>query len=155
VWSCEGGTGLRRHELEEGVLGSARTDRPPACSGRARASRCAAFIGGRGSETRHLNSQHGADLGRRAQQGLGDGPLGGALLAVQRGTEMLSCSKDGRREGDHDPYLEAMGSVPHGRRGGRDSLSTARGAVHTGRAPDAPAALWSAAELFFSRSTRL
>jgi hypothetical protein len=35
------------------------------------------------------------------------------------------------------------------------SLSTARGAARTSRAPGAPAALWSAVELFFSRSTRL
>jgi hypothetical protein len=39
MWSCEGGTGLRRHELEEGVLGSAHTDRPPACSGLYRRAR--------------------------------------------------------------------------------------------------------------------
>jgi hypothetical protein len=37
----------------------------------------------------------------------------------------------------------------------RGSLSTARGAARTGRAPGAPAALWSVAELFFSQSTRL
>jgi hypothetical protein len=51
-----GSTGLRQNKPEEGVLGSGRTDRLPACSGRARAGRCMAFIGGRGDGTRRLNS---------------------------------------------------------------------------------------------------
>jgi hypothetical protein len=102
-----------------------------------------------------LIPQHSAGLGRRVQHGSGDDPLGGTRFAVQCGTEMLSCSKDGRRKGDHGPDLEVLGNESHGRRRGRDSLSTARGAARTGRAPGAPAALWSAAELFFSRSTRL
>jgi hypothetical protein len=62
---------------------------------------------------------------------------------------------DSRREGDHGPDLEAVGNEPHARRGGRDCQSTARGANLAGKVPGAPTALWSAAALIFSRSTRL
>jgi hypothetical protein len=79
----------------------------------------------------------------------------GHLGAVRRGTRCGSRSKDGRREGDHDPDLVAVGSEPARTPRRHGSLSTSRGAAHTGRAPGAPAALWSATELFFSRSTRL
>jgi hypothetical protein len=84
------------------------------------------------------------DLGRRAWQeerttdrrAIRSSPYG----AIRRG-KCGSRSKDGRREGDHDPDLEAMGSESHGRRGGRSCRSTARGADHAGRVLSAPAAL--------------
>jgi hypothetical protein len=68
-WRASGGggsTGLRRNEPEEGVLGSTRTGRPPACNGRAQACRCVAFIGGRGSGTHGFGSAAG--VGRAASE---------------------------------------------------------------------------------------
>jgi hypothetical protein len=74
----------------------------------------------------------------------------GHLGAVRRGTRCGLRSKDDRRKGDHDPDLEAVGSEPARTSRRHGSLSTARGTACTGRAPGAPVALWSAAELFFS-----
>jgi hypothetical protein len=63
-------------------------------------------------------------------------------------TRCGSRSKDGRREGDHGPDLVAVGSEPAWTQRRCGSLSTVHAAARTGRAPGAPAALWSAAELF-------
>jgi hypothetical protein len=95
-------------------------------------------------------------LGVRARPGRRSGrwTAGSSAMAVRRG-KCGSRSKDGKREGDHGPDLEPVRNEPHARRGGRDCRSTARGADLAGRVPGTPAALWSAAALVFSRSTRL
>jgi hypothetical protein len=76
----------------------------------------------------------------RLAGGADDGPPGNAQLVVRRSKDG-SRSKDGRREGDHGPDLEAVENEPHACRGGCDCRSTARGADLAGRVPRAPAAL--------------
>jgi hypothetical protein len=87
-----------------------------------------------------------ANLGRRAWQEDRQRTARPSATAVRRG-KCDPRSKDGRREGDQGPNLEAMGSDSHARRGGCDCWSTARGAYLAGRVPGAPAALWSTAAL--------
>jgi hypothetical protein len=146
-WAKGGGARERAHGQDAGVQRSAdRTGRGLYGSGRCSALRAGAAIG-RGFNATVRRPPRPACTRDRLW-------TGGHLGAVRPGKCGLR-SKDGRREGDHGPDLEAVGDEPHGRRGGHDCRSTARGADHTGRAPGAPAALWSAAELFFSRSTRL
>jgi hypothetical protein len=156
--SCEGllgGTGPRPKALEKGVvLGNGQDGRTTACSGvrepavlrplKAGAAGAVVWAGCLGVRV---------DLGRRAWQE--DRRRTAAQYgAVRRSKDGLR-SKDGRREGDRGPDLEAVADEPHARRGVRDCRSMARGADLAGRVPGAPAALWSAATLVFSRSTRL
>jgi hypothetical protein len=155
-----GSTGLWRNELEEGFLGWAHRQSAGACCGLqcrpvrdlCGSGRCAALFAGAVTE-RGFN----ATVRRPPRPACTRDRLwtGGHLRAVRRGTRCGSRSKDGMREGDHDPDLEAVGSEPARTPRRRSSLSTTRGAARTGRAPGASAVLWSAAELFFSRSTRL
>jgi hypothetical protein len=127
------------------------------------AGRCVAFIGGHDSGSTASGALRCGPAASecackpwqaRLAGGAHDGPPGNAQLVVRRGKDG-SRSKDGRREGDHGPDLEAVGNEPHACRGGRDCRSMARGADLASRVPSAPAALWSAAALVFSRSTRL
>jgi hypothetical protein len=113
------------------------------------AGRCGAFIGGRGSGSMASGALRcgpaASECARRPWQerlawGADDGPPGNAQLAIRRGKDG-SRSKDGSREGDHGPDLEAVGNELHACRGGRDCRSTARGADLAGRVLGAPAAL--------------
>jgi hypothetical protein len=110
---------------------------------------CVAFIGGRGSGSMASGALRcgpaASECARRPWQerlawGADDGPPGNAQLAIRRGKDG-SRSKDGSREGDHGPDLEAVGNELHACRGGRDCRSTARGADLAGRVLGAPAAL--------------
>jgi hypothetical protein len=155
-----GSTGLRRNELEEGFLGGAHRQSASACCGlQCRPvrglcgfGRCAALWAGAAT-----GCGFNATVRRPPRPACTRDRLwtGGHLGAVRRGTRCSSRSKDGRREGGHGPDLEAVGSEPARTPRRRGSLSMVRGAARTGRAPGAPAVLWSATELFFSRSTRL
>jgi hypothetical protein len=156
--SCEGllgGTGPRTKALEKGVvLGNGQDGRTTTCSGvREPAVLWPLKAGTVGAVVWAGCLGVHADLGRRAWQEDRRRTIGqyGAVRRSKDGSR----SKDGRREGDRSPDLEAVGDEPHARRGGRDCRSTARGADLAGRVPGAPAALWSAGALVFSRSTRL
>jgi hypothetical protein len=142
-----GGTGSRPKALEEGwCSGTAGRQRAEASHGRS--------VRGLYRRARQLErTASGAlqcglatsECARRPWQarlagGADDGPPGNAQLVVRRCKDG-TCSKDGRREGDHGPDLEAVGNEPHACRGGRDCRSMVRGADLAGRVPGAPAAL--------------
>jgi hypothetical protein len=107
--SARGGGGARER--------AGRTGSAPRVQRRARAGRPAAFKGGRDSG-RWLQECCGAgrlprsacvDLGRCAWQEDRRRTAGSSATVVRCG-KYGSCSKDGRREGDHGPDVEAVGT---------------------------------------------